>query len=68
MCMVDLTHCPGVAVGDTVEIFGGKNSVNALAQLAGTIPYEIVCAVSKRVPRIYYRGGKAVERKLWIGD
>ena len=30
--------------------------------------YEIVCAVSKRVPRIYYYGGKAVDRKLWIGD
>ena len=58
----------GVAVGDAVEIFGGKNSVNELAKLAGTIPYEIVCAVSKRVPRIYYRDGKAVERKLWIEE
>ena len=68
MCMVDLTDCPHVGVGATVEIFGDKNSVNALAKMADTIPYEIVCAVSKRVPRIYYRGGKAVERKLWIGD
>ena len=68
MCMVDLTRCPGVAVGDAVEIFGGENSVNELAKLAGTIPYEIVCAVSKRVPRIYYRDGKAVERKLWIEE
>ena len=68
MCMVDLTNCPHVNVGAAVEIFGGKNSVNTLAKLAGTIPYEIVCAVSKRVPRVYYRGGKAVDRKLWIGD
>ena len=68
MCMVDLTRCPHVNVGGTVEIFGEKNSVNAMAKRAGTIPYEIVCAVSKRVPRIYYRGGEAVERKLWIRD
>ena len=68
MCMVDLTRCPHVNVGSTVEIFGEKNSVNAMAKRAGTIPYEIVCAVSKRVPRIYYRGGEAVERKLWIRD
>ena len=68
MCMVDLTECPNVTVGDTVEIFGEENPVNRLAAMAGTIPYEIVCAVSKRVPRIYYRDGKAVERKLWLED
>ena len=66
--MVDLTECPNVTVGDTVEIFGEENPVNRLAAMAGTIPYEIVCAVSKRVPRIYYRDGKAVERKLWLED
>ncbi len=68
MCMVDLTHCPNVAVGSEVEIFGIKNSANVMAQMAQTIPYEITCAVSKRVPRIYYRNGQAVERKLWIND
>ncbi len=68
MCMVDLTDCPHVNVGDTIEIFGEKNSAGDLAHIAGTIPYEIVCAVSKRVPRIYYRSGAPVERKLWIGQ
>ena len=68
MCMVDLTDCPHVEVGDTVEIFGDQLSANRLAAMAGTIPYELVCAVSKRVPRIYIRDGKAVERKLWIED
>jgi alanine racemase len=66
MCMVDLTHCPHVNVGSPIEIFGQRNSVNDLAAMAGTIPYEIVCAVSKRVPRLYFKGGKCVERKLWI--
>ncbi len=68
MCMVDLTSCPNVAVGSEVEIFGMKNSANVMAQMAQTIPYEITCAVSKRVPRVYYRNGKILERKLWIDD
>ncbi len=53
MCMIDLTDLPEVNVGDEVEIFGPENPVEQLAELAGTIPYELTCAVSKRVPRIY---------------
>ena len=66
MCMVDLTDLPEVDVGDEVEIFGQRNSVNDLAQLAGTIPYELTCAVSKRVPRVYLRGGEVTERELLL--
>ena len=66
MCMVDLTDLPGVDVGDEVEIFGARSSVNALAAAAGTIPYELTCAVSKRVPRVYFRGGAEVERELLL--
>ncbi len=52
--MVDITDCPQVAVGDRVILFGGDDgsAVNALARIAGTINYEIVCGVSKRVVRI----------------
>ena len=53
MCMVDITHLPHVQIGDEVEIFGGEQSVAALAELAGTIPYELLCSVSPRVPRVY---------------
>ena len=66
MCMIDLTDCPHIQVGDEVEIFGANNSVNALAEIAGTIPYELVCAVSKRVPRVYLRGGKVVDKELLL--
>lgn len=66
MCMIDLTDLPGVGVGDEVEIYGPRNSVNAAARLAGTIPYELTCAVSKRVPRVYYRGGQEVARELLL--
>lgn len=64
MSMIDLTDLPQVQVGDEVEIFGKRNPVETLAGLAGTIPYELTCAVSRRVPRVYFAGGKEIEREL----
>lgn len=53
MCMIDLTDLPEVDVGSEVELFGEKNSIYKLSDAAQTIPYELLCAVSKRVPRVY---------------
>ena len=53
MCMLDVTEVPDAAVGDEVTVFGTDPSVSELAGLAGTIPYELLCAVSPRVPRVY---------------
>lgn len=66
MCMIDISEAPSVDVGSEVEVFGKHNSINTLAQMAGTIPYELTCAVSKRVPRIYYRKGEIVEKELML--
>ena len=66
MCMIDLTDRPSVDVGDEVEIFGPDNSVNDMAEQAGTIPYELTCAVSKRVPRVYLQNGQVTERELLL--
>lgn len=66
MCMIDLTDKMSVDVGSEVEIWGKNNPINELASLAGTIPYELTCAVSKRVPRIYYRNGQLVEKELLL--
>lgn len=55
MCMVDLTGLPQVDVGCEVELFGEQNSIYRLSDAAQTIPYELLCAVSKRVPRVYIR-------------
>ena len=55
MCMIDLTELPEVDVGSEVELFGERNSIYKLSDAAGTIPYELLCAVSKRVPRVYVR-------------
>ena len=64
MCMVDLSGLPDVHVGDTVEIFGKCQPVDRLAEILNTIPYELTCAVSKRVPRLYLENGEVVERSL----
>jgi alanine racemase len=64
MTMVDLTEKPDVHVGDAVELFGPAQPVDALADILGTIPYELTCAVSKRVPRLYLENGQVVERSL----
>ncbi len=66
MCMIDLTGLPQVGEGDEVEIFGPHNSVNEAAKLAGTISYELTCAVSKRVPRIYKKDGQETARELLL--
>ena len=64
MTMVDLDDLPEVHVGDAVELFGQHQRVDCLAEILGTIPYELTCAVSKRVPRLYIRNGEVVERSL----
>lgn len=66
MCMIDLTDKYGVDVGSEIEIFGKNNSINALSEIAGTIPYELTCAVSKRVPRTYFRNGEIIGKELML--
>ena len=66
MSMIDLTDKPGVDVGSEVEIWGNSNPIEQVAQAADTIPYELTCAVSKRVPRYYLQDGKVVEKELLL--
>lgn len=54
--MLDVTDVPGVSTGDEVILYGGGIdylSVDAIADKIGTISYEVLCAISQRVPRIY---------------
>lgn len=66
MCMVDLTDLPGVQEGDEVEIYGSRGSIGAAARRAGTIPYELLCAMNKRVPRVYLKNGEVIARELGL--
>jgi alanine racemase len=58
--MLDVTAVKDVAVGDQVILIGPDGAGNCipveeLAAAAGTIPYEILCGISKRVPRVYLK-------------
>lgn len=49
MLTIDLTNCPGVKVGDKVEMWGQHIPVETVAKSAGTIAYELLCQMSPRV-------------------
>lgn len=53
MCMIGLPPSSGVRPGDVAEIFGEDLPIEWHAEAAGTISYELLCAVAPRVPRIY---------------
>ena len=71
-CMVDVTNVNNTAVGNVATLFGkgdGKNiPVEELAALSGTINYEIICMISRRVPRVYKKGGKYAFELDYISD
>ena len=53
-CMADITDIPDAAVGDEVLLFGeNARSADELAARAGTIGYETLCLIGRRVPRVY---------------
>ena len=54
MITIDLAACPEAAIGDTVVLWGDGLPIETLAAAADTIPYELVCRVTRRVR---YRAG-----------
>ena len=62
--MIDVTGVPEAQVGDTVTIFGrdGDEEITAddVADLIGTIGYEVTCLITPRVPRVYVEDGRVV--------
>ena len=71
MCMVDVSEIPEIRVGDEAALFGYDSDGTLLpceriAQQAGTISYEILCGISKRIPRIYMQDGREQEILQYI--
>lgn len=68
--ILDVTDIPGVHTGMTVTIWGRDGddevSVDEIAKLDGTIHYEMICLVGKRVPRVFLRSGKPVGQLNYI--
>jgi len=53
MLAVDLTHVPTARIGSRVELWGEEVALELVATAAGTLSYELMCAVTLRVPKIY---------------
>ena len=70
--MVDVTGIPDVAVNDRVVLVGryGKEQITMeeIAAVADSFNYEFVSGISRRVPRIYTRGGKTVHAVHYLTD
>ena len=70
--MVDVTHIPETRLEDTVILIGRSGdaqiTVEQLAAAADSFNYELVCGISRRVPRIYVSGGKIVNEVRYLLD
>ena len=70
MCMIDISRVPEAKVGDVVTIFGEDGDdcieVTDFSGRLNTIPYEILCDINKRIPRIYLDGENQTEILQYI--
>ena len=66
--MVDVTGVPQVQEGDEAILWGGavSDSAEDIARKTDTITYEVLCGVSRRVPRVYLEHGQIVAVENWI--
>ncbi len=69
-CMIDVTEIHGVKVGDEVILMGEDEhnifTADTIGELIGTINYEVVCMITKRVPRVYVKEGKVVKIRNYV--
>lgn len=71
-CMIDVSGEANVHAGDEVVLFGRQGDsfipIEEIAAACGTINYEIMCNISRRVPRVYMKNGKVVGREEYLFD
>ena len=69
-CMVDVTEAGYVKTGDEAILMGSDKSLkfdaDDMADLLGTISYEILCMIGKRVPRVYIKDGEVIKVRNYI--
>ena len=70
--MLDVTDINDISLGDEVTLVGKDGSeiitVDELSKISGTINYEFVCDLGKRIPRVFYRNKKIVCKKDYFQD
>ncbi|OWZ82814.1 alanine racemase [Natranaerobius trueperi] len=66
-CMFIANNVSNINIGDEVVIFGNQGgkeiTVDEIADKLGTINYEVVCMIDKRVPRLYLKNNRVVKKK-----
>jgi alanine racemase len=71
MTMIDLDGFSDPAVGEEVVIFGSQREerigVDDVAAWDGSLNYEVLCRISKRVVRVYMKRGRVESRKSLLG-
>lgn len=69
-CMIDITDISGVKLGDEVILIGSdgnlKYDADDIALTLGTINYEVLCMLSRRIPRVYIEKGEVSKIKNYI--
>ncbi len=69
-CFIKVTGMPEVRIGEIVTIMGRDGdeeiSPHDIADLIGSVSYEVIARFGKRVPRIYLREGRIVEGRNWL--
>jgi len=64
-CMIDVTDVNNINIEDEVILFGAEGTkkipIEELAQTIGTINYELLCVIGKRIPRCYTQNGRVVK-------
>ncbi len=70
MCMIDISRVPDAKVGDVVTVFGidGEDQIDVddMTSRLRTVPYELLCSINKRIPRIYMDGENETEILQYI--
>ena len=66
--MVDVTGIPECRNGDEVTLIGDGITAEMLGDLSGRFNYELVCDLGKRIPRVFYSGGKPVAVRDYYQD
>lgn len=68
-CMIDVTNVNNISTGDEVTLFGAEGiTADDIAAWMDTINYEVVCLVSKRIPRVYIEGGKTKSVRNYLDE
>lgn len=69
-CMIDVTWIEDVKRGDEVILFGGEGdnsiAIDEVANKLGTINYEVVCMMGKRIPRVYIKNNEVIKIKDYV--